>query len=169
MVSSTPSFQKLITMKNIDILPISSDAKKRISEFATQYRKMARIYIEIISFSGQRLIVRAEQKEAVNDRILTKAELTDRAREMFAGEIPDDWKLTISAVNFDRRDIAAVDSAWINANMARLDLKPKDIASHTGLDKSSISLYLSGGRDMSKLTKVAFYYFFKYYEMTNFK
>lgn len=156
-------------MKNIDLLPLSLIAKKRIAEFALQYRKMARIYIEIISFDGQRLIVRAEQKEAVNDLILTKIELTTRVRELFADEIPNDWKLTVSAVNFDRRDISAIDAMWINDNMTRLGLKAKDIASHTGLDKSSLSLYMSGGRELSKLTKIAFYYFFKYYEMSNFR
>lgn len=156
-------------MKNIELLPIPYDAQKRLSEFAAQYRKMARIFVDIISFNGDRLIVRIEQKEAVNDKILTKKELTDRVREMFAGEIPADWKLTVSAVNFDRRDIDAVDAEWINASMERLGLKAKDISSHTALDKSSVSLYLSGERPLSKLAKVAFYYFLKYYEMSNFK
>lgn len=156
-------------MKNIELLPIPSDAQKRLSEFAAQYRKMARIFVEIVSFNGGRLIVRVEQKEAVNDKILTKKELTERVREMFAGEIPIDWKLTVSAVNFDRRDIDAVNAEWINTNMERLGLKAKDISSHTALDKSSVSLYLSGERPMSKLAKAAFYYFIKYYEMSNFK
>lgn len=156
-------------MKNIELLPIAADAQKRLSEFAIQYRKMARIFVEIVSFNGQRLIARVEQKEAVNDKILTKKELTERVREMFAGEIPADWKLTVSAVNYDRRDIDAVNAEWINNNMERLGLKAKDISSHTGLDKSSVSLYLSGVRPLTKLAKAAFYYFLKYYEMSNFE
>ena len=155
-------------MKNIELLPISEEAKKRLSDFAVQYRKMARIYIEIISFNGKRLIVRAEQKEAVNERILTKKELVERVREMFAGEIPADWLLTVSAVNFDRRDIAAVNPEWIKKNMDRLGLKAKDVVSHTGFDKSTVSEILSGERNLSKSGKAAFYYFFKYYEVTNF-
>lgn len=164
-----PFILNITFMKNIELLPISPDAQKRISEFAAQYRKMSRIYIEVVSFNGQRLIVRAEQKEAVNDKILTKKELTERVREMFMNEVPDDWKLTVSAVNFDRRDIAAVDDEWLRRNMERLNLKAKDIISYTGIDKSTLSLYMSGDRPMSKLAKAAFYYFFKYYEMTNFK
>ena len=155
-------------MKNIDLLPIPSDAKKRLMEFASQYRRMARIFVEIISFNGSRLIVRVEQKEAVNGIALSKIELTQRVREMFTGEIPPDWKLTISAVNFDRRDIAAVNGVWVSRNAERLGLKAKDLVAHTGIDKSSVSLYLSGEKPLSKLAKVAFYYFFKYYEMSNF-
>lgn len=88
---------------------------------------------------------------------------------MFAGEIPAHWKLTVSAVNYDRRDIAAVNSEWINNNMERLGLKAKEVSTHTGIDKSSVSLYLSGARPLTKLAKAAFYYFLKYYEMSNFK
>lgn len=155
-------------MKNIEILPLPDEAKKRIIEFAAQFRKMGRIYVEIVSFKDGRLIVRVEQKEAINGLILTKAELTERVRDMFAGEIPSDWKLTVSAVNFDRRDIAAVNAEWITDNMQRLGLKAKDIVNHTGLDKSEISLILSGERNLSKMGKAAFYYFLKYYEMSLF-
>lgn len=156
-------------MKNIDLLPLPPDKKKRLSEFAAQYRKMARIYIEIVSFDGNRVIVRVEQKEAVNERILTKKELVERVREMFAGEIPDDWKLTVSAVNFDREDIEAVNAQWIEKNMKRLGLKPKDVISRMCLDKSTFSLTLSGDRNLTRLGRAAFYYFFKYYEMSNFQ
>lgn len=155
-------------MKNIELLPISEGAKMRLTEFAAQYRRTARIYIEIVSFKANRLIVWTEQKEAVNDKILTKKELEQRVREMFHGEVPEDWKITVSAVNYDRRDIAAVNGEWITKNMERLGLKAKDIVSHTGLDKSSISSFISGDKPMSKITKIAFYYFFKYYEMSNF-
>lgn len=65
---------------------------------------MAHIVVEIVSYSDKR-IVRIEQKDMVNNILLTKKELMERAREMFKGEIPDDWKLTVSAVNFDRMQL----------------------------------------------------------------
>src|SRR3712207_6996686 len=52
--------------------------------------------------------------------------LTERVREMFKGEIPDDWKLTVSAVNFDRKDIDSITPEWIKRRMERLKLKNKD-------------------------------------------
>ena len=92
-------------MKNLELLPLSDESKKRLAEFAKQYRRMAHIVVEIVSYSDNRLIVRIEQKDMVNNILLSKKELMERAREMFKGEIPDDWKLTVSAVNFDRKDI----------------------------------------------------------------
>ena len=45
-------------MKNLEILPLSAESKKRIEEFARQYQRYAHIAIEIVSYSEGRLIVR---------------------------------------------------------------------------------------------------------------
>ena len=95
-------------MKQIDLLPLSAETKKRLNTFAALYKKNAHIIIEVVSFENERLIVRAEQKTLVNGKKLNKKELSERVREMFRGEIPDEWKLTISAVDFDRKDIDAI-------------------------------------------------------------
>ena len=50
-------------MKNLDLLPLSAESKKRIDEFAKQYQRYGHISIEVVSYSDGRLIVRAEQKD----------------------------------------------------------------------------------------------------------
>ena len=155
-------------MKNLDLLPLTAEVKQQLEEFAKQYRRMAHIVIEIVSYSEGRLIVRAEQKDLVNDKFLSKKELTERVREMFKGEIPDDWKLTVSAVNFDRKDIDNITVAWVKTRMERLGLKAKHLSNYTGIDKCTMSSILSGNKDLTKWHKVGLYYFFKYYEMANF-
>lgn len=150
------------------MLPLSIEGKKRLSTFAQQYRRMAHIAIEVVSFDDGRLIVRAEQKDMVNERFLTKKELTQRVRDMFQGEIPSDWKLTVSAVDFDRKDIDAVNVTWIKHRMEKLGLKNKHVSNYTGIDKCTVSSLLSGEKDLTKWHKVAMYYFFKYYEVARF-
>lgn len=155
-------------MKNLDLLPLSAEVKKRLEEFAKQYRRMAHIVVEIVSYSDSRLIVRAEQKDLVNDKFLTKKELAERVRDMFKGEIPDDWKLTVSAVNFDRKDIDNITTTWIKSRMEKLDIKAKHLSNYTGIDKCTVSSILSGDKELTKWHKVALYYFFKYYEVAHF-
>ena len=155
-------------MKNLEILPLSAESKKRIEEFARQYQRYAHIAIEIVSYSEGRLIVRAEQKDLVNDKFLSKKELTERVRDMFKDEIPEDWKLTVSAVNFDRKDIDGITLDWIKKLMERLGLKNKHLSNYTGIDKCTVSSILSGDKELTKWHKVALYYFFKYYEVANF-
>mgnify|MGYP000739052571 FL=1 len=155
-------------MKNLDLLPLSPEVKKRLDEFARQYARMAHIVIEIVSFSEGRLIVRAEQKDLVNGQFLSKKELHERVREMFKGEIPEDWKLTVSAVNFDRKDIDGITVEWVRKRMEKLGLKAKHLSNYTGIDKCTVSSILSGDKDLTKWHKVALYYFFKYYEVAQF-
>ena len=53
-------------------MPISEEAKKRLNEFATQYKRYAHVIVEIVSFNEGRLIVCVEQKDLVNGKMLTK-------------------------------------------------------------------------------------------------
>lgn len=155
-------------MKNIELLPITDEAKKRINELALQYRRYAHIIIEVVSFKDNRLIVRAEQKDLINKKQLTRKDLEQRVHDMFKGEIPDAWKLTISAADFDRSDIDNITTEWIANRMEKLNLKAKHISTYTGIDKSTLSVLLSGEKDLTKWHKVAFYYFFKYRELSDF-
>jgi predicted sugar kinase len=155
-------------MKNLEMLPLAMEQKERIDELAKQYKRFAHIVVEVVSFKENRLIVRAEQKDLVSGKMLSKKELHERVREMFKGEIPSDWKLVISAVDFDRKDIDGVNIEWIKHRMEKLDLKNKHLSNYTGIDKCTISSLLSGDRDLTKWHKVALYYFFKYYEVSGF-
>ncbi|HOG04630.1 MAG TPA: hypothetical protein PK978_00125 [Paludibacter sp.] len=155
-------------MKNIELLPIPEENKKRISQMAAMYRRNARIFIDIVSFKDNRLIVRVEQKELVNGLKLSKKELTTRVREMLAGEIPASWKLTVSAVDYDRKDIDAITAEWLKRKMENLNLKSRTVSAYTGIDKSTLSSLLSGDKNLTKWHKVAFYYFFKYQEAVKF-
>jgi hypothetical protein len=153
-------------MKNIEILQLSNETKKRLTAFAKMYRQNAHIVIEIVSFKDNRLIVRIEQKDLVNEKFLSKKELVERVHDMFQGEIPETWKLVVSAVDYDRKDINDITVEWIKNRMNKLKLKGKHISVHTGIDKSTISSILHGNKELTKWHKVAFYYFFKYYEVT---
>ena len=132
------------------------------------YRRFSRIFIEVVSFDDNRLIVRVEQKEILNGKHLTKTELTDRTREMFKGEVPEEWKITVSAVDFDRKDIDAVSVEWVKKRMDKLNLKNKHISNHTGISKTTVSSIMNGNKDLTQWHKIAFYYFFKYYEVAQF-
>jgi hypothetical protein len=155
-------------MKNLNLLPVSEESKKRLETFARMYRQNARIFIEVVSCNENRLIVRAEQKELVTGKYLTKKELTERVRDMFKDEISKDWKITVSAVDFDRKDIDSVSVDWLKKRMEKLGLKNKHVSNHTGIDKCTVSSIMNGDKELTKWHKIAFYYFFKYYEVAQF-
>ena len=155
-------------MKNLELLPLPEEKKKKLKTFARMYRQNARIFIDVVSFEENRIIVRIEQKELINGTFLNKNELIERAREMFKGEIPEDWKLIVSPVNYNPQDIESVSAIWITRRMHDLGIRAKHICKSTGIDKSTISSLLSGEKELTKWHKAAFYYFFKYQEVAHF-
>jgi hypothetical protein len=155
-------------MKNLDLLPISEEKKNRLSVGARLYQQHAHLIIDVVSLNNNRLIVRAEQKDRANGKLLNKKEVSERVRELFKGEIPEDWKLTVSAVDFDRKDIDALNPDWIRRRMANLRLKSKHISTYTGIDKCTVSTIINGEKPLTKWHKAALYYFFKYYEAAQF-
>lgn len=155
-------------MKNLDLLPLPEEKKKRLSTFSRMYRQNARIFMDVISFEDNRLIVRAEQKEMVNDRFLNHKELIERTRNVFTGEIPNDWKLIVSAVDSNKDDIEKINPEWIAKRMKQLGYKGKHISNRIGIDRSTISSILTGEKELTKWHKATFYYFFKYSEVAHF-
>jgi hypothetical protein len=153
-------------MKNIELLPVSPEIRNRISEMAKQYKRFAKVYIDVVSFDKNKLIVRVEQKEPVNGKVLNAAQLVDRVRELFKGELPDSVKLSISPVYFDREEISQVSPEWIKERIAKNNLKLRNLHSYMNLDVSTLSSIINGEKPLTKWHKTAIYYFFKYYEFT---
>jgi hypothetical protein len=154
-------------MKNLNLLPIPEETKKRLTTFSRMYRQNARIFMDILSFDDNRLIVRVEQKENVGG-FLNRKELIERTREMFNGEIPAEWKLIVSPVDSNIEDIDSISPEWITRRMKNLGIKAKHICKSIGIDKSTISSILNGDKELTKWHKAAFYYFFKYSEAAHF-
>ncbi|GHT01651.1 hypothetical protein AGMMS49525_03060 [Bacteroidia bacterium] len=155
-------------MKNLDLLPLEEEKKKRLKTFARMYQQNARVFIDVISFKGNRLIVRVEQKESVDGRLLNHKELIERTKGMFKDEIPEDWKLNISAVDSNKNDIESITPDWIKHRMQKFGFKGKHLSNRIGIDTSTISLLLNGEKELTKWHKSTFYYFFKYQEAAQF-
>lgn len=104
-------------------------------------------------------IVIITQKKLINGYILNQKQLHQRARELFP-----DPKIKIKPVVFSL-DVNDIDEAWINDKMQEFGIKVSDLEKQIALDKSSLSLFLSGKRKMNKSVKALFYYYFLTYEL----
>ena len=89
--------------------------------------------------------------------IFTHEQLEDNARHIFADEDPNSLKITTEVYKFDSD---MIDYKWIRDKMHDLRLNRADIIDHLGIDNSTISLLLSGKRELTKWQKATFYYYF---------
>lgn len=122
-------------------------------KIAVRNLKMVGIEIEFLDEKHLKIT----QKSLYNGFILTKKELVDRAKKIFPEH-------TVKPVRFSL-DVSYIDIDWINSKMKEIGLSTNDLVSQTAIDKSSLSLILSGERKMNKSVKALFYYYFLTYEL----
>jgi hypothetical protein len=127
---------------------------KEINKSIGRYRSVG-IQIEV---NEEEKTVKITQKELINGYILTNKELYQRARDLFGKE----YKILPIVFSLDLNEIT---KEWISEQMQDLGIKPKDIISQLGVDKSSLSLYLNGKNKMNKLVRASFYYYFLVYRL----
>lgn len=118
----------------------------------TNYKRMG---IEIQGGNGMPVIVK--QTHLINGYILNQKQLIERAREVF----PDD---IIKPVVFSL-DVDSINLEWIEARMDEFSIKRNDLIKQLAIDKSSLSLILSGQRELSKPMRATFFYYFLTFEL----
>ncbi|WP_424493872.1 hypothetical protein [Salinimicrobium sp. GXAS 041] len=116
------------------------------------YRRMG-LEIEVIDEDR----VKITQARLINGYILNQKQLISRAREVFP-----DAKIVPVVYSLDVEDITV---GWIENKMKEFGIKRNDLIKQMAIDKSSLSLYLSGKRPMDKSQKAAFFYYFLTYEL----
>ncbi|WP_417444662.1 hypothetical protein [Joostella sp.] len=101
--------------------------------------------------------IKITQSRLINGYILNNKQLHDRAREVFPDKkiIP-----VVYALNVDD-----IDLKWVESKMNEFGIKRKDLIKQLAIDKSSLSLVMSGNRELSKPMRATFFYYFLTYEL----
>lgn len=148
-------------MKNLETLKLDAVHKERINEFAKQYARFAKLQMEVVGSDDKSITVKAFQTEPVNGKYLSQAEIIDRVKKMFDGEISEGIKVHVRPVVFNTTELSNISADYINSKLAQMKLQPKHLVQYLGIDKSTISVILSGEKALTKWQKAAFYYFFR--------
>ena len=146
---------------HINTLPLKSEVLQRISKSISTYAA-AGININIIDFDRSTVSVIISQSNLINGYILNNKELHDRAKEVFSGIDEIKFKIIPSVYSLNVDDITI---HWIESKMAEFGINRKDLVKQLAIDKSSLSLILSGNRELSKPMRATFFYYFLTYEL----
>lgn len=116
------------------------------------YRK-AGIDIEVLNEDT----VKISQTKLVNGYILNQKELIERGKDLYPDKkiIPVVFSLDVEGITLE----------WIEAKMKEFGIKRNDLIKQLAIDRSSLSLILSGKRELSKPMRATFFYYFLTYEL----
>jgi len=118
----------------------------------TAYNRMG-IHMEVLENDT----VKVTQNRLINGYILNQKQLIERGKEIFPDKkiIP-----VVFSIN-----VHEIDIAWIEGKMEEFGIKRKDLIKQLAFDESSLSLMLSGKRELSKPVRATFFYYFLTYEL----
>ena len=152
-------------MKGIELLPfLTAEQRKWMETSELSYRRHARIYFQILSYSPDELRVKVWQMENPLDRYLSSKELVERAKGVFEEILSPEMKLHVRPIAYKKDDLEKFSIQDVASKMEELGLKAKDLVKLLDIDKSSLSLILKGERELTKPSKAMLYYMFKYLE-----
>lgn len=102
-------------------------------------------------------MVKVTQEHLINGYLLNQKQLIERGKEVYP-----DAKIIPCVYALDVNDI---DLAWIEAKMQEFGIKRNDLIKQLAIDRSSLSLIMSGKRELSKPMRATFFYYFLTYEL----
>lgn len=121
-------------------------------EFINGYRRMG-IDIELLEDGT----VKVTQARLINGYILNQKQLIERGKELYPDSkiIPVAYSLNVDDITVD----------WIESKMQEFGIKRNDLIKQLAIDRSSLSLIMSGKRELSKPMRATFFYYFLTYEL----
>lgn len=101
--------------------------------------------------------VKVTQSRLINGYILNQKQLIERGKEIYpdAKIIPVVYSLNVDDITIE----------WIESKMREFGIKRNDLIKQLAIDRSSLSLVLSGKRELSKPMRATFFYYFQTYEL----
>jgi len=148
------------TIQNINRLEdyLTSEQFFKLEKAAERHQQQSNMNFKIQSAKDQTIKVETVQGETSSGKYATEATLIKRTEDLFRKLLPD-FKIEVSTETFLPSAANVVTSAWINQKMEEKGVRIKQIAFETGVDRESISDWVTGKRSMSQIVKAMFYFY----------
>jgi hypothetical protein len=149
-------------IKNLELLSEALDQAtlQNLDAAALTHLKQSNIEFTVVSLEEKTVTVDAEQGKTsgnyANHRTLIK-----RAGEVFDKYLPSGYSLLVNPREYEESPAMVVTPAWIDRKMIEKEVRIKQIAFDTGLDRKDISGWVTGERNMSQIVKAMFFFYFK--------
>lgn len=137
---------------------LSEEQITKIENAAARHKEQSNINFKIVSVQDQVIEIETIQTETPSGKYATEATLVKRTEDLFRKIMPD-FKVVVSTETFMPSPASVVNVAWIDKKMQEKGKRIKQIAFETGIDRESISDWVTGKRSMSQIVKAMFYFY----------
>lgn len=137
---------------------IQEENISKLEKAAARHKKESSITFTIRYSDEHVTEIECRQEENKSGNYATEASLIKRAQELFSKFLPQS-ELVILPVTFRPSPASVVSPAWLDQKMNEQGIRIKQIAFDTGIDRESVSDWVTGKRNMSQIVKAMFYYY----------
>lgn len=138
---------------------LSADQISKLDKAAERHQRESSIIFTIKYADEYVTEIECRQEENKSGNYATEATLVKRTQELFSKFLLQS-QLVILPVTFRLSLASAVNPGWLEQKMNEKGIRIKQIAFDTGIDRESISDWVTGKRNMSQIVKAMFYYYF---------
>lgn len=147
-IQDLDKLQKYLTEDDIIKLDSAAGRHKTQSNINFKIQKIGVDFIEILT----------NQDQTSSGRYASQATLVKRTEDLFRKFLPA-YKLNVSTETHFPAPANVVDTKWIENMMETKGVRIKQIAFDTGIDRQSISDWVTGKRAMGQIVKAMFYFY----------
>ncbi|WP_316813617.1 helix-turn-helix transcriptional regulator [Pedobacter heparinus] len=148
------SIQNIILLENL----LSAERLLKLDRAASRHQEQSNTNFNIRSIGEKTIEVETVQGETTSGKYANEATLIKRTEGLFRKHLPD-YKINVSPETFQASPASVVNTAWIDKMMQQKGIRIKQIAFDTGIDRESVSDWVTGKRSMSQIVKALFYFY----------
>jgi len=137
---------------------LDAEQLDQLDRAATVHKEQSNIEFCILSVDEASISVETTQSETRSKKYATQSTLIKRTQEVFEKMLPT-FNLRVEPVPYLPNPTSVVNPAWLEKRMKEKGVRIKQIAFETGLDRESISEWITGKRSMSQIVKAMFYFY----------
>ncbi|WP_342327611.1 hypothetical protein [Pedobacter sp. FW305-3-2-15-E-R2A2] len=154
-------------IRNLDKLSdvLTPDAIVRVQNEASNYLKQDNLFFTVLSYEQEGLTVKVEQDRPLTEKIYTFDELVFIAKDLFGRYIINE--VFAHPHPYVESPAEVVNGKWVQLHMNHYEIRLKNVAFQTGIDKTNLSAWINEKRPMSRIVKAMFFNFFKVYAIND--
>lgn len=138
---------------------ISADKLIDLEQAANLHLRHSNIEFKVIGIDGENISIRTTQGKHMSGIYADTQTLISRTRELFNRYLPS-YTIITHPVPYQPSQTDIVTPEWINKQMLSKITRVQDISNDTGIDKTNISAWINGKREMSQIVKAMFFFYF---------
>ena len=137
---------------------LSAEQIRALEKAADQHQTESNISFFVNDVRDNILYIQTTQGETTSGKYASEATLIKRTEDVFKKHAGH-FALDIYVQTFKPSPASVVTVEWIEQKMLEKGLRIKQIAFDTGIERETISDWVTGKRRMSKIVKALFYFY----------